>query len=199
MGPVQDISWNIHKASSYHIKYAYYDVLFLKHYLMDIYKKINIETPEYVYSYKYVNPITRFAILDRRGIIEVVEAAKEDINLINNYMIRYKDENFTLITIFNDTIEKFKVCMIEDECIDFNFLLLVGFLKKSLIVILKKILYYVIKETNTVYQKKGEEWKGTIDLESTYKLLRKYEFYDMIKLFDTFKTEAFKKIQLMYP
>lgn len=199
MGPVQDISWNIHKMSSYHIKYSYYDVLFLKHYVMDIYKKINTETPEYIYSYKYVNPITRFAILDRREVIEVVENAKEEINIINNYLVKYKDENYTLVNIFNNLIENFKICILDDECIDFNFLLLVGFLKKSLIIILKKIVYYVIKQTHTIYQKRNEEWKGEIDLESTYKLLRKYELYDMIKLFDTFKLEAFKKIELMYP
>ncbi len=38
MGPVQDVSPNIHKMSSFHILYALYDVLFLQHYLVDIFK-----------------------------------------------------------------------------------------------------------------------------------------------------------------
>ena len=89
--------------------------------------------------------------------------------------------------------------MNNNECIDFNFLLLVGFLRKSLMVILKKIVYYIVNENYTVYKKKDEECKGSIDLENTYKLLQKYEFYDMIKLFDIFKIEAFKKIKMIYP
>ena len=199
MGPVQDISWNIHKMSSYHKQYALYDVLFLKHYIMDIYKKINNETPEYLYSYNYVNPIIRFVILDRRAVIEVVQEAKDEINPINNYMIRYKKENYTLVTIFNELIEKFKVCLKDNECIDFNFLLLVGFLRKSLLIILKKIVYYVIRENYTVFMKKDEKWNDRIDLESTYKLLKKYELFDIIKLIDLFKNEAYKKISIMYP
>ena len=114
-------------------------------------------------------------------------------------MIKHKGENYTLITIYNNLIEKFKVCLKNDDCIDFNFLLLVGFLRKSLNIVLKKIVYYIINENYTIYKKKGEQWKGTVDLENTYKLLQKYEFYDMIKLFDIFKIEAFKKIQIVYP
>ncbi len=199
MGPVQDISWNIHKASSYHIKYAFYDVLFLKHYLMDIYKKINLETPQLVKSYRYANPITRFVILDRREIIDVVQKAKEDINPINNYLIRYKGQNFTLITIYNDIIENFKVCKDEDDCIDFNFLLLVGFFRKSITVIFKQIVYFLLRENYTVFKSKAEKWDGIVKLEETYKRLENDKFYDMIKLFDIFKNEAYKRIMIRFP
>ena len=51
MGPVQDISWNIHKMSSHHVKYALYDVLFLKHFLSNIYSLANKNTPHIYKSY----------------------------------------------------------------------------------------------------------------------------------------------------
>ena len=39
MGPIQDVMWDIKKLSSFHIKYAFYDVLHLLTYMTDIYKR----------------------------------------------------------------------------------------------------------------------------------------------------------------
>jgi hypothetical protein len=200
MGPVQDINWNIHKLSSYHIMYGYYDVLFLKFYVMDIYKKINEQTPELLPSYKFVNPIIRFVILDRREAIDVSSVAKEDINPIHNYMIRYKGQNFTLITIFNEMIENFKMCVDNgNECVDLNFLLLVGFLRKGIMIILKQIMYYVISQNYTIFKKKNYKWDGKVNLDSTYGKLKKYDQIEMLKFFDMFKNESYKRIMIRFP
>jgi hypothetical protein len=199
MGPKQDISWNINKMSSFHVKYAFYDVLFLKSYLMDIYKHINLKTPELLESYKYVNPIIRFVLLDRREIIKVVEKAKKDINPINNYMIKYDNQNFTLITIFNELINNFKVYTDDGKYLDFNFFLLIGFLKKSLLIMLKKIVYYVVRQNYTIFEKKNKRWKGEINLDESYNLMKKNRFFKIIKLFEIFKNEAFKRVILRFP
>jgi hypothetical protein len=198
-GPVQDISWDIHKLSTKHKNYAFYDVLFLKFYLIDIYKKINELTPEFVYSCKYINPILRFVLLDRREVIKIIDPASTNIAPINNYWLRYKGDNHTLSNVFKEVIKDFKVCVNDDECIDFNFLLLVGFIRKSFLVILKQIVYYILKENYTLFQKKLEKWEGVVEFESSYQLLKQYELFDVVKLVDIFKNEAFKKIMIMFP
>src|ERR1700744_3339476 len=48
MGPIQHINWNIHKMSTHHLKYALYDVLFLKEFLFDMLRKTK--------EYEYVDP-----------------------------------------------------------------------------------------------------------------------------------------------
>jgi hypothetical protein len=198
MGPVQDINWNINKVSSYHLKYAYYDVLFLKYYLIDIYKKVQNESPELRPSYKFVNPIIRFVILDRREAIDVSKTAKENMNHIHNYMIRYKKENFTLITIFNRLMENFKMCL-NDECVDMNFILLVGFLRKGIMIILKQIVYYIVTQNYTTFVKRGQVWDGKVDLDATYQKLKEYKQHEMLKFFEMFKSETHKKVQQMFP
>ena len=201
MGPVQDIEWNINKLDIYHFKYAYYDVLFLKHYLFDIYKKVAVETPNLVYSYRYVNSIIRFVFLDRRDVISVVKDAKNDIDPINNYLIKYKEKNYSMINIFNDVLDNFKVCK-NEYClnyIDYNFLLSVGFLKNSLIILFKKMAYYAISKTYIVYTNKKEQWVGKLNIKDTFDRLRANRFKNMIDLLDKFKREVYKRIQTKFP
>lgn len=198
MGPVQDIAWNIHKLSSYHLQYAFYDVLFLKHFLIDIYKKINTDTPDFIDSYKYVNPVVRFVLLDRRNIHDIVTDSKNINSPINNYLIRHDNKKYTLISIFNSIIENFKVCD-KSVCIDYNFILLVGFMKTSIINIFKTIIYFIIRENYTVYKNKTEVWRDRIDINIIYKKLDEYKFTSMTKLFDLFKNEAYKRIITNFP
>src|SRR5690606_6226194 len=71
-GPVQDISWNINKLSSFHIKYALYDVLFLEYYVKQLFSFIKNNTPKYYYTYSYISDVVRFSILERREITNII-------------------------------------------------------------------------------------------------------------------------------
>ena len=151
MGPTQDINWDIHRMSSYHISYALYDVLFLKHFMVDIFTHIKDNTPQYINSYKYVIPLIRFIYIDRKNITDIIETSKATVNLINNYLIKHKDKKITLITIYNQIMENFKI---ENKDIDFDFILTVGYLKKALATVLKYIVYNVIP----MMAKSGQEY-----------------------------------------
>src|SRR4029078_12929930 len=109
MGPVQDVTWNINKLSSFHTKYAYYDVLYLIKFLKDIYKKILKETPEYTRSYYYIIEIIRLVILERKNITTILELSKKIVNPSNNYLIKHKTGNYTLINIYNQVIKNFTI------------------------------------------------------------------------------------------
>lgn len=200
MGPKQDQSWSIHKMSSFHVKYGLYDVLYLQHYLLDIYDKITKETPQLLPSYKFVNPITRFIYLERNEITRIIEDAKEVINPINNYLVKYKGKNSTLINVFNNIMHNFRIPLDKDKYIDFDFLLIVGYFRKSLAVILKKIIYYLMREHFNIYKNKTSVMSTTerIDLDITYSDLEKNGYIQILRLFKLFQDEAEKKILIIY-
>ncbi len=199
MGPVQDVNWNIHKMSSFHVQYALYDVLYLKHFLFDIYERIQKKTPQNITPYRFVMPLIRFNYLERREVMNTMETAKEEINPLNNYLIKYKGQNITLITIYNQVIENMKIpyCP-DDNYIDIDFIFLVTYVKKSLSVLLKKIIYHIILENYTVYKNKNEKYHGKLPLDEMYKELKDYNQKRMILLFNLFHNEAENKILTLY-
>jgi len=195
MGPKQDMSWDIRKMSSYHIKYALYDVLFLQYFLINILNRIRAETPQYVNTYKYIIPMIRFMFVDRKEVTDILETAKSIINPINNYLIRYKGKNFTLITVYNTIIENFKI---PDTNIDIDFILSVSYFKKSLSVLFKYIVYYVIQENFTIYRNKQNKMENKISLDIIYNKLKENRFHKMIELTNLFKNETKKKLFVLY-
>ncbi len=195
MGPVQDINWNIHRMSSYHVSYALYDVLFLKHFMVDIFNHIKDNTPQYINSYKYVIPLIRFIYIDRRNITDLIETSKVTVNLINNYLIKHKNKNITLITIYNQIMENFKI---ENKDIDFDFILTVGYLRKALVTLLKYIVYGVIQDNFKIYKNKREAYDQKIDIDIIYKKLEENNYKRMTYLLNLFKNEAEKKLLTLY-
>lgn len=193
MGPVQDISWNIHKMSSFHVKYALYDVLFLKHYLLNIYQRIKEKTPQYVPSYAFVNPLTRFTFMERREVTDVVETVKKDVNKMNNYIIKIKGKPHTLISIYNNVVDNFVLAEV-----DINFLYTVGFLKRVLEVLLKYTVYHIVVEHYDVNINKLTKFDGSLPMCTLYKKLDEFGFSKIVYLVNLFLRGATKKIQTVY-
>lgn len=195
MGPIQDISWDIKKMSSYHIQYTFYDVLYLISLVKDIYKKIIDETPDYVRSYYYISQLLRFIILERKNITNVVDITKEVINPMNNYLIKTKGENITLITIYNTIINNFKIND-NGKTIYLDFILSINYVKNIFNFILKLIIYKLVTKNFKVYKNKNESYDESID--SNKILLEINRFPKIKKLLKLFKTNADKKIKILY-
>ncbi len=183
--------------SSYHISYALYDVLFLKHFMVDIFNHVKDNTPQYISSYKYVIPLIRFIYIDRRNITDLIETSKITVNLINNYLIKYKNKNITLITIYNQIMENFKIEN-KDIDIDFDFILTVGYLRKALTILLKYIVYSVIQDNFKIYKNKKETYDQKINIDIIYKKLEENNYKRMTYLLNLFKNEAEKKLLILY-
>ena len=195
-GPPQDVDWNIHRISSFHLKYALYDVLFLQHYLVDIFNRIKKETPQYINTYKYIISLIRFIFIDRKEVTDIIETAKKTVNVINNYMIKYRGQNITLINIYNSVIENFRI---EKENIDVSFIMSIGYLKKILSVLLKFIVYHIVRNNYDVYIGKHKKMEENITMDEIYSKLKENRFYKIIELVNLFTNEARKKIFTLYP
>ena len=212
MGPIQDVMWTINKLSSFHIRYAFYDVLHLLDFLIDIYKKINRETREYTRSYYYILELIRFAIIERKNVTNVLEYVKQVINPMNNYFIDIGAQgtegtegakgikgNKTLIEIYNDyTNELVIVDTFDDEKrnIDFNFIESVNYVKGILSFLLKYILYGVLRKNYVLNKNKKDIMKEKVNLNELYTKLNEINMFKIVKLLKLFENEIDEKLIL---
>lgn len=193
MGPSQDVMWNIKKMNSYHIKYAYYDTLYLINFIKDIYRRILDQTPQYVRTYYYIMQILRFVMLERKEVTHVLDISRAVINPINNYLIKVDNDNKTLITIYNEVIEGF---VLEDEkgTIDLNFIESINYVKKIFNVLLKHVTYYVISKKHKVYKNRNELMTESIVVNNMYKSIEDIGFYKIVKLLRLYEKGLYGKV-----
>ena len=177
MGPVQDISWNIHKLSSYHTKYAYYDVLFLPTLFEQIYKKAFNQTPKFYKFYRYLNIFTRFVLLERKDKLDITTTIKNNINHMNNYLIKDIDGNKTLIQMYNNIVTELKI---EDEGFEFQLIMNVNYFKSTIVLLLKNIIYSAITNKYPVFINKNEKLKHKLKIDNMYQSLEEYKFKKLV-------------------
>jgi len=189
MGPIQDVMWDIKKLSSFHIKYAFYDVLHLIDFLKDIYKIIIEKTPQYVRTYYYTFEIIRFAILERKGVTKVLEIVKNIINPLNNYLIKTRSGNQTLIKIYTDLMENF-IIKEEKGIIDLNFIDKLNYVRGTWSFLLKFIVYYLCSRKFKVYKTKTELMTERMDLDMLYNEIEKIKMYKILKLLKLFEVDT---------
>ena len=194
MGPIQDVQWDISKMSSFHIKYAFYDVLQLIDYLKDIFKKINDDTPNYIRTYYYIIEIIRFVIMERKGVTKVLEYAKSVVNPINNYLIKSREGNITLIQKFNKVMEDEIILKDDKGDIYVNFIDKLNYVKGAFVFLLKYILYYTCTKKYRVYKKKDELMTEEINVEDLYKEIEKIKMFKLLKLLKLYESHINKKI-----
>ena len=200
MGPVQDIKWNIHKLSSYHIKYALYDVLFLRHFINNILDRITKETPQYINTYKYIIFITRFIFMERRDVTDILKFCKEKIDPTHNYMIKTKGQNLTLIKIYREIIENFIIPVPKQavEDIDISFILSVNYFKNTMGILFKFLTYHVVRENYAIYQKSDVKMRDRFPIADLNKKLQEAKYKEINYLSNMFQNEVKNKLTSLY-
>jgi len=154
MGPVQDVAWNVHKLSSFHTKYAFYDVIYLRKFVRDIYTKAKNDTRDGFLFYRYFNALTRFILLERREVTDITTDIKKEVDPINNYLIHHNHKNITLVTVLNEIIKNIKISSI---AFDIDYVMGVNYFKMHMTLVLKKMVYSIITNNYKVYKNKHEK------------------------------------------
>ena len=182
MGPIQNISWDIHRLSKFHRKYAFYDVIYLPKLFTDIYKMAYEKTPNSYKFYRYLNEITRFIMKEKRGITTITSEIKLEVDEINNNIIKVNDNNVTFIMIFNQIVDNIQI-----KSIEFNSALLlnINYFKSTMVLLLKKIIYHILSTDYDVYINKKNSQQKIIQLDDLYSKLEKHNYdkiYHIVKL-----------------
>jgi hypothetical protein len=186
MGPIQYVKWDVNKLDKHRIKYALYDVLYLEQYLRAIFNFIITNTPTYIKSYKYIIEIIRFVFVERRGVTNIVETAKTNINRLNNYSVMFKNKKSTLIDIYNNNLYN-NICeniKNSEENIDINFIQSISYFKKYTDILFKNVVYHVINNNKN----------NNNFLKLMYKELEINHFNKIIKLLQLFEKATRKYI-----
>ena len=184
MGPIQNISWNIHKLTPFHRKYAFYDVIYLPKLFTDIYKMAYDKTPDLFEFYRYLNEITRFILKEKRGITFITDI-KLHIDKFNNNILKINNKSFTLVTIFNDIVYDVRIDSIK---LNLSLLLNINYFKSTLILLFKKITYSILTTDYDVYVNKKQKQKETIQLDDLYNDLQQYNYDKILTI-----------VKLLYP
>ena len=195
MGPVQDEAWNVHKLSSFHTKYAFYDVIYLRKFLRDIYTRAKTNTKDGFKFYRYLNALGRFVLLERRDVTDITSEIKKEVDPINNYLIRYQHKNITLITIYNEVIKNIKIPAI---AFDIDNVMGVNYFKMHMTLVLKKMVYSIITNKYKVYKNKHEKIKHKIPIDDLFHKVAKYKLKKIMHLFKLIYLELKRKIDTLY-
>lgn len=163
-----DIMWNIYKLSTAHVKYALYDVLFLKYFYYGIIRKATLdganptEQKGVIILYKNViYELTQFVYLDNNNIVFVKTKCKEEIDPINNYMIR-KNKILKLIDVANQIG---KEIVTTNPVVELDKLLKVNHFKRILEIMIKKIIYTLASRQYVIYKDKFNIWNEKLSNE----------------------------------
>jgi hypothetical protein len=179
MGPVQDIAWNINKMSTFHAKYAVYDVIYLKYLVCGI---INLAIGNsHYHAYIYIPFLTRFNFIEKKNITNVITTIKNDIDPINNYIVRFNDKNYTLISIFDKIIID---VTLEKTNIHMKYICGVNVLKGHFIMLLKKVVYHLICDNYPVWMNKKQRYNNRCSIDILRDMLKTYKYDKILVIVD---------------
>jgi hypothetical protein len=175
MGPIQDIAWSVHNLGKAQLKYAYFDVVYLRYLYSNIVKKSSVTTTIYK-GLQILPEIFRLVCLERAGVTNIIDIAKNESDKMNNYIVYTKTESNKMIDIYNKIIENL---IIDDSNI--SVFIKITFLKKSCISLFKKVIYTQISREYQIYIKKGTKFTEQLSMDVIYDKLKSFKLNRLIK------------------
>lgn len=188
-----DYVWNIHKMPKSQVYYAFYDVIFLKYFY---YRILNLAIKDYeddakkkaiLTMYRHVlKELTQFVYLEKREITFLVNKCKQEVDPVNNYMIRKPNSIHKLVDIYN----KISIGLISlDPIADIDQILKVPYYKGQVSILLKKMIYTAITKKCRIYKDKNTLWTDKLTNSYVYEFFDKIQFYYLTKVFKNIEAE----------
>jgi hypothetical protein len=182
MGPHQDNVWNINQLSQSHIRYALYDVLFLKFFyykiVHDAYKNTkdeSIKSSVYKTYTRLIPEMSQFIYFERNNITDLLTQCKTEIDPINNYMIKNTSKGVVkLVDVFNAIFKN--IIILKPYYIHIDNLLLINYFKTPFTIILKKMVYTLLSQKYTLYINKHDIWNVRMFNDILFSFMNKYKF-----------------------
>ena len=103
MGPIYKFKWDIHHLDKPKIKYALYDVLFLREFVFDI-LRTSKESNYNPKNIEIIPELTRLIYLEKWNISHIIETIKPVVDNMGNYNIK---DNTKLNDIYSNFIEHY--------------------------------------------------------------------------------------------
>jgi hypothetical protein len=187
MPPVHDITWNVHKMEKSKIYYAFRDVIYLKYFY---YRMIYTATQEeesmngkkiIMKLYQHVLfEFTQFMYLESRGLSLMTTKCKEEVDPINNYMIRKPDHIYKLVDIYNKISTDIKI---SDPKVEIDKITKVTYYKSRINLMIKKMTYTILTRRCKIYKDKQNLYTDKLDNSYIFDFLEEMNFHYLNKIF----------------
>ena len=194
--PIQ--KFDINNLSDVNLLYALYDVFYLRKFYFDILKKAKFDTPELFNSYYYIPIITRFIFLEKWGVSDLLARIKNKVDPINNFIIKSKNKNNTLIDIFNNINTNIKI-RTKKLNLNVDDLLNINYFRSSIILLLKYITYSILTNYYEIYKNKDEIYEEKIIMADIFNTLKYIHLEQLRTLIKRFYLEIDKRIMIYLP
>lgn len=191
MDSIQNINWNVHDMSNYHLNYALYDVFYLRELLFDILRKAKKDNPSEYINIELIPEITRFIYLEKWNISNLLAELKIKTDTMNNYMVKYKT-HLTLIGLYNNIT---KNMYLDNINLNLDHLLNINYFKSSLVILFKYIVYSITSNKYQVSVTKDVLFNDDIDHNIILDHLKDIKMLKLIKLLNSFISKAKKNIE----
>lgn len=191
IGPKSDYPWDIHNLLDRHLEYTLYDVIYLKHLLLNIKKKAIEKTPELEKSYYIIPQLVRLVYLQKRDLIPYYDTIKQVVDIANNYWIIKKGDtpNPTLHSIYTSFI---KDLILKESQVNVNYMFGINYMRKYLTIFFKFIVYAVAQKKYPIYAKKNARYTEHININIIYDNI--VDYHRLVPFFKEFELRINKYI-----
>jgi hypothetical protein len=195
-----DRLWNIHNMPESQIRYAQYDVLFLKYIYYRMIKmatdkeKTEKDKKDTLELYRYILPqMTSFIYLENNEITSLRETCVQESNPLNNY---YAEGNhkIKMINIYNElstNLVTIAPVMYVDRMI------VVNHFKKTLLGIIKRMIYGHVSNYSKMMIKSSQRWNERLGNQFIIDFMKEMK-YDRLQLIFTQLDSIIKERVIQY-
>lgn len=182
-----DRDWTITHLSISQQKYVQYDVIFLKYYYFRmIYVATNDGTTDkekkgIIDLYKHVMyELTQFIYLEKSAITLMTLKCKEEVDVMNNYMVRRPHHIYKMQDIFK-TVSTGLVTT--DPYADIDKLNNVKMFATTIMLVIKKIVYTLISQKYAIHKSKMDTWKEKLSNDFVFDFYEEMGYQYLKRLF----------------
>ena len=209
LGPHQDLRWdNIQKMPKNQLLYALYDVIYLKYFYYQILFLATEETTDPLKKksimtlYKHVlYELTQFAYLERNKITFVQSKCKEEIDPLNNFMIRHggigkPQKILKLIDVYNKI---YTGLVTVDPVTEIDSILKVNYFKVLVETIIKKFVYTIAGRNFTIYKDKNTVWSEKLTNSYIFEFLNeKMDYKYLGRMFKDLESTLELRLKMLF-
>jgi hypothetical protein len=186
MGPIYNVVWNVIKLDGLNLKYALYDVLFLRKFVYDIIDRS--QKGKVLSAVKLIPYIERFIYVEKQDSI-IMNYVKQIIDKINNFEIHLKS-NKRLVEFFNNDITNITITK---SGVTLNNIMNISYFKGTIVYLFKFVLYSILFEKYEIYESKNVKHTGVCDRKTLFKMLKKDGFKIVYKILREFEKTVLLK------
>lgn len=186
MGPIYNVVWDVVALDGLNLKYALYDVLFLRKFVYDIIRSSN---GKILSAVKLMPYLERFIYIEKQDS-KIMIYIKDIIDKINNFEVQINGNKKRLIDLFNSSVTQIEITK---SGVTLDNIMQISYFKGTLVYLFKFVLYSVLFDKYDIYESRNVIYNGDCDRDKLYKMLKKDKFTIIYKLLKGFEKKLLLK------